>query len=861
MKSLVSALLRGHATSSARAYRHGVMSRRPLARLLGLAPAALLISGLVAVWAGPLVRPVAAVGLHISGTVTGPGDTGPLANIGVTANAGGLHTSTQTGPDGGYTLTVQSGDYTLNFQDYSSTYVSGCYDANDASSHFTPYQNSCSTVTIGADLSGINVVMPAGQHIRGRVTEPDGLALPNISVMANTADGSFGTGTDSNGDYLLTVLPGSYTVSFSDDSSNHVNGCYSSAGFTTQFNDCTLVPAGPAAIGIDVVMPLGLLISGIVTGSGGTGLPGIGVMANAGGFHAGTQTGPDGSYSLMVPSGSYTLNFQDPTATYTGGCYDVNAAGSHFTLDQNSCSLVTGPATGINVVMPTGQHISGLVTGPGGAPLAHISVMANNGQFVTGTDNNGNYSLTVPSGNYTITFYDDNSHYVSGCYGVSGFTVQFHDCTLVVAGATGIDVVMPPGWRISGRVTGAGGAGLPNISVMADAVAGGFGTQTDANGDYSLMVLPNSYPISFYDNGSSYASGCYSSAGFTPYQNDCTPVVVIAADVPGINIVMPSGRFISGLVTGPGGTPLAHINVFERSGSSYGFATQTGSNGRYFLMVPPGDYTVTFYDSSYTHVSGCYAVGSSGLVAALYSFTNSPVCTPVDTSSGAPGIDVTLPLPGVVIRTTGSEAIVYPISADVDGTANGISLTFADVGAGGSTSAVLGSAGPPMSIGFQLSGSPTYYVVTTTAAYTGSIALCVPYDPAAYPGSDPVLLHWDGTNWVNVTASFDPASAMICGTVTSLSPFVVGSVAASAAPTPTPTPTAAPTATPTVAPTPSATPTVAPTPSATLPSTTTDGGSSGGGGGGTPMLLLTLCAAFAVIGVGYVGLQRRGVHQ
>jgi outer membrane protein assembly factor BamB len=39
------------------------MSRSPLARLLGLAPAALLISGLVAVWAGPLAGPVAADGL------------------------------------------------------------------------------------------------------------------------------------------------------------------------------------------------------------------------------------------------------------------------------------------------------------------------------------------------------------------------------------------------------------------------------------------------------------------------------------------------------------------------------------------------------------------------------------------------------------------------------------------------------------------------------------------------------------------------------------------------------------------------------------------------------------------------------
>jgi hypothetical protein len=35
-------------------------SRRAVARLLGVAPAALLLSGLLTVWAGPLAAPVAA---------------------------------------------------------------------------------------------------------------------------------------------------------------------------------------------------------------------------------------------------------------------------------------------------------------------------------------------------------------------------------------------------------------------------------------------------------------------------------------------------------------------------------------------------------------------------------------------------------------------------------------------------------------------------------------------------------------------------------------------------------------------------------------------------------------------------------
>src|SRR5450759_3640574 len=53
MKSLLAAAVRSHAGLPG--------SRRTMVRLLGLAPAGLLLSGLLAVWAGPLAAPVAAI--------------------------------------------------------------------------------------------------------------------------------------------------------------------------------------------------------------------------------------------------------------------------------------------------------------------------------------------------------------------------------------------------------------------------------------------------------------------------------------------------------------------------------------------------------------------------------------------------------------------------------------------------------------------------------------------------------------------------------------------------------------------------------------------------------------------------------
>ena len=76
-------------------------SRRPLVRLLGLVPAALLLSGLFSVWAGPLAAPVAAaapaggefsLALKSDGTVVtwGRNASNPPAGLtGVTAIAAG----------------------------------------------------------------------------------------------------------------------------------------------------------------------------------------------------------------------------------------------------------------------------------------------------------------------------------------------------------------------------------------------------------------------------------------------------------------------------------------------------------------------------------------------------------------------------------------------------------------------------------------------------------------------------------------------------------------------------------------------------------------------------------------------------
>jgi hypothetical protein len=105
----------------------------------------------------------------------------------------------------------------------------------------------------------------------------------------------------------------------------------------------------------------------------------------------------------------------------------------------------------------------------------------------------------------------------------------------------------------------------------------------------------------------------------------------------------------------------------------------------------------------------------------------------------------------------------------------GVTLTFSSVITPGLTS-VTESAADPVLVSTPFLVSGLYYDIETSATYSGTITVTVPYLPAQ---GAPQLLHFDGTSWVNVTpAIIDTMNDTITGTVSSLSPFAVGFVPA-----------------------------------------------------------------------------------
>jgi alpha-tubulin suppressor-like RCC1 family protein len=146
--------------------------------------------------------------------------------------------------------------------------------------------------------------------------------------------------------------------------------------------------------------------------------------------------------------------------------------------------------------------------------------------------------------------------------------------------------------------------------------------------------------------------------------------------------------------------------------------------------------------------------------ATSVSESNRPAPPPPGTTP--PGGDVTVTPPD---QTTGQ-----PSPIDV---------TFTGVTTGGTTTATsspVGGGGPPPPANFRLGSPPTYYDIHTTATVTPPIEICITWTEGTYNNEAHLkMLHFENGTWQDVTSPGypDTQNNKICGSVSSLSPFLV----------------------------------------------------------------------------------------
>ena len=259
-----------------------------------------------------------------------------------------------------------------------------------------------------------------------------------------------------------------------------------------------------------------------------------------------------------------------------------------------------GSATG-TAILHVNVVLSGVVT-DGSAFKPNVEVVAfdpvaGNIYADVFTDGNGQWSVALPPGTYSLYFFVGDRSRASGYLGASGFTFDPARAeAIVVANAdlSNLNVVLPPPLHISGSVKGPGSSVLGGIKVFAyDANSfEEMGEATTAmDGTYSMAMAPGDYYVQFEDPGDAYAPGYWSQVGFTQDLMLADPVTVGYIDRIGVDIHMPVGLRIGGVVTDTASRPLGGMeaDIFSDAGGLIAIVTTDGT-GTYSALVTAGNY-------------------------------------------------------------------------------------------------------------------------------------------------------------------------------------------------------------------------------------------------------------------------------
>jgi parallel beta-helix repeat protein len=105
-----------------------------------------------------------------------------------------------------------------------------------------------------------------------------------------------------------------------------------------------------------------------------------------------------------------------------------------------------------------------------------------------------------------------------------------------------------------------------------------------------------------------------------------------------------------------------------------------------------------------------------------------------------------------------------------------VTLTFDEVTEAGvsavTTTTPAEHQGPPQ--GFKVGQPPTIFNISSTATSAGNVEVCLSYSGISFQNESTLeLFHYENDQWVAVTTTLDTENDIICGIVTSLSPFAI----------------------------------------------------------------------------------------
>jgi len=103
-----------------------------------------------------------------------------------------------------------------------------------------------------------------------------------------------------------------------------------------------------------------------------------------------------------------------------------------------------------------------------------------------------------------------------------------------------------------------------------------------------------------------------------------------------------------------------------------------------------------------------------------------------------------------------------------------VNLSFPNVTSPGQTTYEVRNTGLTAPDGFLFGTPPVWFDIHTTATYVAPVRVCITYPAGQYANPSALkLFHYENGRWVDRTVSVDTKNRIVCGSVSSLSPFAV----------------------------------------------------------------------------------------
>ncbi len=341
-------------------------------------------------------------------------------------------------------------------------------------------------------------------RITGTIRDQEGRPVRNAGVCAHPTTHAPATcgRTRDDGAYALEATPGTYKI--------HVDGPPDGSRLISQwargrvesFEADTIDSRGGEAVGVDLVLVHGFVLSGMVTAArDGSPVKEAQVCTQALAAPlpwACDRAGKDGRYAALREPGTYWVWVIPPD---DGGRL-LPQRYDRVDLGVNATPLRIDRDVALNIALRDGPLLTGRVVLPDGEPLAFGSVCVDTpfptGRICRPTDRQGRYSVAARPDLYTVQVVPPDDSDAVGAYW-NGKRDWTEADGVRISGDLRLDIVLRRGVRLRGVVRTETGVPVESAPVSVNDARGFLtGTFTDSAGHYSIAVPPGTYTIDVF---------------------------------------------------------------------------------------------------------------------------------------------------------------------------------------------------------------------------------------------------------------------------------------------------------------------------------------------------------------------------